>query len=56
MLGFDFEMHYKLGPTNKVADALSRKMDGVPELQVLQSTWSVPMKELNEEIENDPFI
>lgn len=56
LMGFDFEIHYKPGPTNKVADALSRRSDSNPELQVLYSTWSLPLEKLNEEIGDDPFI
>lgn len=56
ILGFDFEIQYKPGPTNKVADALSRTGQMTTELQALQSGWLISMEELEKDITVDPFI
>nr|KAJ0228165.1 hypothetical protein LSAT_V11C100046520 [Lactuca sativa] len=56
LLGFDFEIQYKPGATNKVADALSRELSESTEINMLTSTWTFPLGELDKEIAEDSFI
>lgn len=56
LLGFDFDIQYKPGTTNKVADALSREFTSNPELGSITSSWSLPLDQLQKEIEADTFI
>lgn len=56
LIGFDFEIHYKPGATNKVADALSRKTVGEMELGTIITTQGVDWAELQKEVEEDWFL
>ena len=57
MLGYDFEIVYKKGKQNMVADALSRKDEDVEALicalSIIQLDWIV---EAREEWKNDPSV
>ena len=57
MLGYDFEIIYKKGKQNMVADALSRKNEDVEallcDLSFIQPDWII---EVREEWKNDPSI
>lgn len=56
LLGFNFEIQYKPGTTNKVEDALCREFTSNPELGSITSSWSLPLDQLQKEIEVDTFI
>ena len=56
LLGFDFEIQYKTGASNKVADALSRKQSGTVALNVLVTSPVVSWEELDKEISQDIFL
>lgn len=56
LLGFDFEIQYKAGASNKVADALSRKLNGEVALSSLITTPVVSWSVLEEEIRKDPTL
>ena len=57
MLGYDFEIIYKKGKQNMVADALSRKNEDVEALlcalSIIQPDWII---EAREEWKNDPSV
>ncbi|XP_074346704.1 uncharacterized protein LOC141685510 [Apium graveolens] len=53
LLGFDFEIQFKLGAANRVADALSRKRTGEVVLCELVSTHGVSWEQLSKEVEAD---
>lgn len=53
LLGFDFEIQFKPGLANKVADALSRKTAGKVVLSAMISTPVVSWERLDEELRND---
>lgn len=56
LLGFDFEIQYEPGSSNRVADALSREFAAEKELGTITSSWSVDITELGKETAADPFI
>ena len=57
MLGYDFEIIYRKGKQNMVADALSRKNEDVEALlcalSIIQPDWII---EAREEWKNGPFV
>lgn len=56
LLGFDFEIQYRAGASNKAADALSRKFVGDTVLNSLVSTPVVAWDVLDNEIAADPVL
>lgn len=56
LLGYDFEICYRPGITNKVADALSRQPTGSVIFGAMISTCEVNWAALNREINKDPFL
>lgn len=58
IMSFDFEIQYKPGVSNKVADALSRKfeLDTETECNLLTSSYGISLEPLKKEIENDHFL
>lgn len=55
LIGYDFEEAYRMGASNRIADALSRKADLV-ELQLLTLLTWPGWEALKEEIAGDDFI
>lgn len=56
LMGYDFEIHYKPGLSNRVADALSRKTVGEVELGAIVAVHEVDWAELQREITGDSFL
>lgn len=56
LMGYDFEVQYKPGSSNKVADALSRKTVGEIVLGVMVAGLAVDWKKLEEEVATDSFL
>lgn len=56
LMGFNFDITYKPGVSNRVADALSRKDEGEVSLGALISSSVVDWTEVQKEADNDPFI
>lgn len=56
LMGFQFEIKYKPGATNKIADALSREYSSSCELSSLLTAGGVQWEELLPRIRSDPFI
>lgn len=50
ILGFDFDIHYKPGLENKVADALSRKLVA-PEMFALSISAAIQLEEICSEVD-----
>lgn len=55
-MGHDFEIQYKKGTTNIVADALSRKNEDEIENYSMSSTMMFSLEGLYQEIARDTFI
>lgn len=56
LLGYDFEISYRSGASNRVADALSREYSGLVELQSTIAACGVDWSQLQQEMDGDPFI
>lgn len=56
LMGFNFEIHYKPGAANKVADALSREFPGPIECGSLISAGGPKWDDIQQKIQSDPFI
>lgn len=56
LMGYDFEVPYKPGTSNRVADALSRKSCGEVKLGVMISSKTVDRDEVNKEKEADGVL
>lgn len=55
-MGYDFEIKYKPGSTNIIADALSRCHDKSVELGALVVTTQIHWQKLHEEIQGDETL
>lgn len=56
LMAYSFDIQYKPGSSNNVADALSRKVVGEVELGALISVPGVEWDELEQEIRKDPLL
>lgn len=56
LMGFSFNIQYKPGATNRIADALSREFGSHVELGAWVTACSVNWTTLLPQIQNDPFI
>ena len=56
IMGFNFDVVYKTGASNRVADALSREFASTMELGTLTTTCGVTWQSLQTQIKDDPFI
>lgn len=55
LLGYDFEIQYKPGPENRVADALSRQQAGLV-LMVMTTPMVLDIEELQRQVKADPEL
>lgn len=56
LMGFSFDIQYKPGRVNQVADALSRKTLNNVELFAMMSTTTVDWEDLQKEVQQDPML
>lgn len=56
LLGFNYEVHYKKGRDSKVADALSRKRDGLENCQAMSIVIPTWVQQVKASYEGDTFV
>lgn len=56
LLGYSFEVQFKPGSSNRVADALSRKMTGDIEFGSMLTVQNVDWTKLDAEVNNDTLL
>lgn len=56
LIGFDFDITYRTGTSNRVADALSRRTEGEVVLNAMVTSSFVDWKDLQNESKKDSFI
>lgn len=56
LMGFEFEIHYKPGAANRVADALSRQGSASIEFKALLSSSGPSLEEVQAQLQGDPYI
>lgn len=56
LMAYDFEIKYKPGPSNRVADPLSRQFAGSAELGALITAHVPTWADIQQQVSTDPFI
>ena len=56
LLGFRFEIQYKLGNENRVADALSRRRGELLNYSLVSQTYLPGLQDISDEVYNDPKL